>query len=524
MKKYSASIATTNGSALEVLSTATVTVTLAGTATVATLYSTNAGAAKANPFQSTTTGLIEFYAADGRYDITVSKAGYTTVVISDVLFEDPTDLVDDGITGVGITLCTLDSTPIGGTTPALGGFTGVQLSTGAPAANAVGRFTWNDTDGTADLRLKGGNVTLQVGQENVARVVNKTGVAFTEMQAVYVVGAQGQRLSAALALATTDATSSRTFAIVTEPIANNAEGFVTTSGLVRDVNTSAFSEGDSLWLSASTAGAVTNVRPTAPNHGVLLGWCVISNHSNGSIFVHVQNGFEIGELHDVLITAPADKQHLQYESATGLWKNSSTGAFTALSASTSITSAGAIATQTGGFQLVSGVAGGTTPYIQASTTGGAAAPLNVYIGGTVAATLDTSGNLGIGTVPSAWGSNYKAIDFGGNSGIASYSNQLFSTSNAYADNTNFLYKASTFATLYLQGSGSHNWYTAPSGTAGNAITFKQTLSINASGSLQLFSATTAAAPAYVKGAMYFDTTLNKLRIGGATAWETVTSV
>jgi hypothetical protein len=37
-------------------------------------------------------------------------------------------------------------------------------------------------------------------------------------------------------------------------------------------------------------------------------------------------------------------------------------------------------------------------------------------------------------------------------------------------------------------------------------------------------ATTAAAPAYVKGGMYFDTTLNKMRIGGATAWETVTSV
>lgn len=36
-------------------------------------------------------------------------------------------------------------------------------------------------------------------------------------------------------------------------------------------------------------------------------------------------------------------------------------------------------------------------------------------------------------------------------------------------------------------------------------------------------ATTAGAPAYVKGALYFDTTLNKLRVGGATAWETVTS-
>jgi hypothetical protein len=322
MKKYSDSIATTNGGVLVVLSTANVTVTLAGTATLANIYSTNAGLAKTNPFQSSITGLIEFYAADGRYDITVSKAGYTTVIISDVLFEDPTDLVDDDITGVGITLCTMDSTPIGGTTPALGGFTGVQLSTGAPAANAVGRFTWNDTDGTADLRLKGGNVTLQLGQESVTHIVNKTGVAFTKMQAVYVTGAQGQRLSAALALATSDATSSRTFALVAEPIGNNAEGFATTSGLLRDVNTAAFAEGDALWLSASTAGAVTNVRPTAPNHGVLLGWCVISNHSNGSIFVHVQNGFEIDELHDVRITAPTNGQVLKYNSALGLWVNS----------------------------------------------------------------------------------------------------------------------------------------------------------------------------------------------------------
>ena len=324
MRKYSDFVATTNGSALEVLSTATVTVTLAGTATLASIYSTNAGLAKTNPFQSGITGLIEFYAADGRYDITVAKVGYNSAVISDVLFEDPTDLVDDDITGVGITLCTMDSTPIGGTTPALGGFTGVQLSTGAPAANAVGRFTWNDTDGTADLRLKGGNVTLQLGQESVTHIVNKTGVAFTKMQAVYVIGAQGQRLSAALALATSDATSSRTFALVAEPIGNNAEGFATTSGLLRDVNTAAFAEGDALWLSASTAGAVTNVRPTAPNHGVLLGWCVISNPSNGSIFVHVQNGFEIDELHDVLITTPVNKQLLQYDAATGLWKNSST--------------------------------------------------------------------------------------------------------------------------------------------------------------------------------------------------------
>lgn len=49
-------------------------------------------------------------------------------------------------------------------------------------------------------------------------------------------------------------------------------------------------------------------------------------------------------------------------------------------------------------------------------------------------------------------------------------------------------------------------------------------SLTATGLIKPQQATTAAAPAYVKGAMYFDTTLNKLRIGGATAWETVTSV
>lgn len=49
-------------------------------------------------------------------------------------------------------------------------------------------------------------------------------------------------------------------------------------------------------------------------------------------------------------------------------------------------------------------------------------------------------------------------------------------------------------------------------------------SLTATGLVKPQQATTAGAPAYVKGAMYFDTTLNKLRVGGATAWETVTSI
>jgi hypothetical protein len=80
-------------------------------------------------------------------------------------------------------------------------------------------------------------------------------------------------------------------------------------------------------------------------------------------------------------------------------------------------------------------------------------------------------------------------------------------------------------------SGRVSFWTAPSpGSADAALTFTEALRIDATTgvtALVLFSpqqATTAGAPAYVKGAIYFDTTLNKLRVGGATAWETITSV
>ena len=65
------------------------------------------------------------------------------------------------------------------------------------------RLTWNDVDGTLNVGLKGGNVTLQVGQEEVARVVNGTGADLLEAQyrAVKVIGAQGQRLQVDLAQA-----------------------------------------------------------------------------------------------------------------------------------------------------------------------------------------------------------------------------------------------------------------------------------------------------------------------------------
>ena len=98
------------------------------------------------------------------------------------------------------------------------------------------------------------------------------------------------------------------------------EGFVTTFGIVSGLNTSSFSEGDSLWLSAS-AGKFTNVIPTQPNHGVFIGYCLKSHHSAGQIFVKIQNGYELEELHNVLIQTASNNHILSYNSASSLWMN-----------------------------------------------------------------------------------------------------------------------------------------------------------------------------------------------------------
>lgn len=193
-----------------------------------------------------------------------------------------------------------------------------QTPTGAVG---VGIMRWNNTDGTVDLGLKGGNVTLQVGQELVLRVVNKTGSDITNGQVVRVVAVTGGVTGIALAQADSDANSVTTIGIATEDIANNAQGFVTTQGLVHDVNTNAFNEGDVLYLSPTIAGGLTNVKPIAPQHLVTIGYVAKKGVSDGHILLHVQNGYELDELHDVLITSPTDNELLAYNSSNQLWEN-----------------------------------------------------------------------------------------------------------------------------------------------------------------------------------------------------------
>jgi hypothetical protein len=159
----------------------------------------------------------------------------------------------------------------------------------------------------------------------LAYVTNDDSVTITKGQPVYAFSGTGDRLTVKRALNTTDATSAQTVGLVlSTSIAANQKGLIIVNGLLDGLNilpTSTFSDGDAIYLGA-TAGTITNVKPSAPNHLVYLGFVTTaSNGSAGRMYVRVQNGYEFDELHDVKIATPLNNQGIFYNNSNTLWEN-----------------------------------------------------------------------------------------------------------------------------------------------------------------------------------------------------------
>lgn len=170
--------------------------------------------------------------------------------------------------------------------------------------------------------------SLPVWIDNAARTLfatvrNETGSTLTPGTVVYISGASGNKPLVTKAQANSEATSSRTFAVISTTIATNNNGTAIVAGELGKLDTSAYAEGATLYLSPTTAGALTTTKPSAPNHLVYVATVTRSHANQGTIEVRIANGFEVSELHDAAISSPTNNDLFVYESATSLWKNKS---------------------------------------------------------------------------------------------------------------------------------------------------------------------------------------------------------
>ena len=156
-------------------------------------------------------------------------------------------------------------------------------------------------------------------------VRNQSGASLTKGTPVRVTGSDGAsgKLLIGAASNATEAGSSKTFGIVSSTLSNNSNGQAITNGLLEGVDTTGAVDGDPVWLGPNGTKIFGLVnKPVAPAHLVYLGVVVRGGQQNtGSIFVSIQNGFEVEELHNVLITEIQNKDALVYDSTTQLWKN-----------------------------------------------------------------------------------------------------------------------------------------------------------------------------------------------------------
>jgi len=174
------------------------------------------------------------------------------------------------------------------------------------------------------LSSTGSNVSW-INQTTVASDVQnqvKAGVAINKGQAVYVTGADGTNIIVGLASNISEATSSKTLGLLNATVSVNGFADVVQIGRLSGLNTIGATAGDPVWLGTNgnlIYGLIN--KPYAPAHLVFIGIVTRVNANNGEIFVSVQNGFELKEIHDVdiITNVPINGDILGYDGT--LWVN-----------------------------------------------------------------------------------------------------------------------------------------------------------------------------------------------------------
>lgn len=232
--------------------------------------------------------------------------------MTDVVVKIVPDTTDPAI----INVVTNAPTGIGPTGPA--GADGINGTDGLPGAGVA-------TGGTAGQILAKINSTnynttwIDNYTSQVMHIV-KAGETMTKGTPVYVSSADGTNMIVTKASNVAENSSSKTLGLLVQSLSTNGQGYVVTEGLLAGLNTDSANAGDPVWLGANGTliYGLAN-KPVAPAHLVFIGVVTRKQINNGEIFVRPQNGFEIGELHDVKITNPQPGDVLKFTGT--LWVN-----------------------------------------------------------------------------------------------------------------------------------------------------------------------------------------------------------
>jgi hypothetical protein len=178
--------------------------------------------------------------------------------------------------------------------------------------NTDGLLRWNSTDGTLDLGMSSGDITMQIGQEMFMKVRNITGSVINNGTPVYVSGRTGNRPNIYPAISNSEATSC-VIGITTQDIDSPSDGYLTTFGYVRQIKTdysgsgdwgNTWTAGDKLYISKTVSGQLTNISPDAPHHSDIVGTVeLVGGAGIGAILVNIIHHKTLDELSDVNGTA-----------------------------------------------------------------------------------------------------------------------------------------------------------------------------------------------------------------------------
>jgi hypothetical protein len=186
----------------------------------------------------------------------------------------------------------------------------------------TGQLTWNVDEGTLELG-KAGGVSNYLGQETMVLCRNNSNsVTIPKGTAVMFAGTVGASGRLKVAPMVSDGTLPGYvfFGVTDQAIAGAADGYVTTFGKIRGINTNAYIDGDILWCNPATPGGFTKVEPQAPNLKLAVA-AVVRATNNGTIFVRSTAGARLQDLHDVEANGTKDNgDTLEWVAANNRWQ------------------------------------------------------------------------------------------------------------------------------------------------------------------------------------------------------------